>query len=171
MKGMVKMSEPSGGVVRKFTTGATRNAEVANDPEAFISPLVLARYNEYMAKHRVQADGSLRDGDNWQKGIPLASYMKSGWRHFFDWWLEHRGLASREGLEEGICALLFNAMGYLHETLKAKGYKQKETSATSGEEEDTPPRPCGPPTPTMSEVQGVVAQPPVVSPLSQSKRG
>jgi len=35
-----------------------------------------------------------------------------------DWWLEHRGQASREGVEDAICALLFNVQGYLHEHLK-----------------------------------------------------
>ena len=46
--------------------------------------------------------------------------MKSGFRHFMDWWLEHRGLESREGMEDALCALLFNVQGYLHETLKAR---------------------------------------------------
>lgn len=74
-----------------------------------------------MHKHRIQDDGSLRPSDNWQKGIDLSSYMSSGFRHFMDWWLEHRGHASRDGLEDALCGLLFNVQGYLHETLKAKG--------------------------------------------------
>lgn len=52
------------------------------------------------------------------------SYMKSGCRHFFDWWLEHRGHKSREGLENALCGLLFNTMGYLHEYLKDKSKGQ-----------------------------------------------
>lgn len=111
--------------MRKFETGATRNVDIDGfDLEGFLSPIVLMRYSEYMHKHRKQADGKLRDSDNWQRGIPLFSYMKSGTRHFMDWWMAHRGFKSREGLEEGLCALLFNAMGYLHETLKKRGYKQ-----------------------------------------------
>lgn len=107
--------------MRKFNTGATRNDDKNKyDYEAFLSPLVIERYAEYMHKHRIQEDGTLRDGDNWQKGIPKEAYMKSGWRHFFDWWKEHRGIASREGLEDALCALLFNVSGYLHEHLKAK---------------------------------------------------
>ena len=51
---------------------------------------VLERYAEYMNDARVQADGSLRDSDNWQKGMPLSAYMKSGWRHFLTWWKYHR---------------------------------------------------------------------------------
>lgn len=117
--------------MRKFKSGATRDTEQGKfDYEGFLSPLVLERFGEYMHKHRVQPDGSLRDSDNWQKGIPKDAYMKSGWRHFFDWWKEHRGIGSREGLEDAICALMFNAMGYLHEhlsnrTQNVKGRKVK----------------------------------------------
>ena len=77
-----------------------------------------------MTKHREQNDGSLRASDNWQKGIPEDQYMKSAFRHFMDWWKGHRGFAVADGIEEAICALLFNAMGYLHERLK------KHSSAT-----------------------------------------
>jgi len=89
------------------------------DFEGFYSPLVIRRYAEYMHKHRLQADGEMRDSDNWQHGIPRDAYIKSAWRHFMDWWMEHRGLPSREGLEEALCALIFNAMGYLYEVLTA----------------------------------------------------
>lgn len=107
--------------MREFDTGATRdNDENKLDYEAFLSPSVLERYARYMDKHRAQADGTLRSGDNWQKGIPKSVYIKSAWRHFFDWWREHRGVPSREGIEDAICALIFNASGYLHEHLKTK---------------------------------------------------
>lgn len=86
-----------------------------------MSPLVIERFSEYMHSHRRLPDGSLRASDNWTKGMPLDAYMKSGWRHFLDWWHHHRdtGLA-REGLEDALCALLFNVQGYLFEVLKAK---------------------------------------------------
>jgi hypothetical protein len=107
--------------MRQFKTGATRDSEEGKfDYEGFLSPIVLKRYAEYMHKHRLQTDGKLRDSDNWQKGIPKDAYIKSAWRHMMDWWLEHRGYESREGLEEALCALMFNVMGYLHETLKEK---------------------------------------------------
>lgn len=107
--------------MRKFNTGATRDADDGKfDYEGFLSPLVLERFAEYMHKHRIQADGTMRDSDNWQKGIPLDAYMKSGWRHFFDWWAEHRQYGSREGLEDALCGLIFNAQGYLHEYLQQK---------------------------------------------------
>lgn len=109
--------------VQKFTTGATRSAsEGKYDYEGFLSPRVLQRFGQYMDKHRLQPDGELRDSDNWQKGMPFESYIKSGWRHFMDWWLHHRGLSTLavETLEDTLCALMFNAMGYLNETLKGK---------------------------------------------------
>ena len=108
--------------MRNFDTGATRDTDEGKyDYEGFLSPLVLERFGEYMNKNRIQADGATRDSDNWQKGIPMDAYMKSGWRHFMDWWRIHR-LPERwgDGLEEALCALMFNVMGYLHEILKRR---------------------------------------------------
>jgi hypothetical protein len=106
--------------LRKFETGATRDGDSHKlDFEGFLSPLVLKRYAEFMHTHRFQSDGELRDSDNWQKGIPQAEYMKSGWRHFMAWWMAHRGHETDETLEEALCALIFNASGYLHEHLKS----------------------------------------------------
>ena len=60
--------------MRNFDTGATRDVDTNKlDFEGFLSPVVLERYAEYMHKNRVQADGNLRDSDNWQKGIPKKS--------------------------------------------------------------------------------------------------
>ena len=107
--------------MREFSTGATRDNDTDKyDYEGFLHPLVLERFAVYMNKHRKQADGKLRDSDNWQKGIPKDAYIKSAWRHFMDWWFEHRGLKSREGLEDALCALMFNVMGYLYEHLKER---------------------------------------------------
>ncbi len=107
---------------RTFTTGATRDTDSGKlDYEAFFSPLVLKRYAEYMHKNRLLMDGTLRDGDNWQKGIPQDVYMKSLWRHFMDVWSYWRGVPIRSTLEESVCACLFNLMGFLHEYLKNKG--------------------------------------------------
>lgn len=104
--------------VRQFESGATRDTEEGKlDYEGFLSPIALGRFAQYMHKHRVQSDGSLRDSDNWQKGIPLDAYMKSMWRHFHDVWTLHRGYGEGE-LEEALCALWFNVQGYLHERLK-----------------------------------------------------
>jgi hypothetical protein len=107
--------------MRTFETGATRDTDENKlDYDGFLSPRVLKRYAEYMHRHRRQPDGKLRDSDNWQKGIPLDAYRKSAWRHFMDVWTLARSeltVAGRLDLEEAICALLFNLMGYLHELL------------------------------------------------------
>ncbi len=110
--------------MRTFETGATRDTDASKlDFEGFFSPLVLEARAKYMNKNRVQADGSVRDSDNWQKGMPLEVYMKSGFRHFFAWWKEHRDMVLAEGKDdvtamiEDLCGLMFNAEGYLHELL------------------------------------------------------
>ena len=109
-------------IMRKFDTGATRDSDNNKlDYEGFYSPYVLRRYAEYMHKHRVQADGELRDSDNWQRGIPLSAYMKSFWRHFMELWTFHRHPAQEladRAIEDTLCAIIFNAMGYLHEIMK-----------------------------------------------------
>lgn len=104
---------------RTFATGATRDtAEGKYDYDGFLSPYVVEAFGAYMDHNRVMADGSKRDSDNWQKGIPREAYMKSAWRHFLDWWREHRGLATKEGIVWALLGLLFNLQGYLHELLK-----------------------------------------------------
>jgi hypothetical protein len=117
------------GGVRLFDTGASRDTEEGKpDYEGYLSPLVIERFGQYMVKHQIQSDGTYRPGDNWQKGIPFKVYMKSGWRHFMDWWSLHRDGSSLEPsspsgvnlTEEALCALMFNVMGYLHELLKRK---------------------------------------------------
>ena len=116
--------------VRKFDTGATRSADATrDDPEGYLSPIALDRLNEYMTKHRRQPDGSIRDSDNWQKGIPLPAYMKGLLRHVLHLWTRHRGFRGRDpmasaNIEEDLCAIIFNAQGYLHEVLKRKKEQQ-----------------------------------------------
>ena len=105
--------------MRKFKTGATRDDEKDKlDFEGFLSPIVLHKFAQYMHKHRKQADGKLRNSDNWQKGFGESAEehykvcMKSLFRHFMDLWLEHRGFASREGVEDALMGCLFNIMAY-----------------------------------------------------------
>lgn len=103
---------------REFKTGATRDLDADKlDYEGFLSPIVLKRFAEYMHKNRKMSDGSLRASDNWTKGIPKEAYMKSAFRHFMEWWAGHR---TGEVDEEAICALIFNANGYLFELLRSK---------------------------------------------------
>lgn len=108
--------------MRKFSSGATRDDDHSKpDYEGFLSPLVIERFGQYMHEHRKQADGHLRDSDNWQKGIPPAQYMKSMWRHLLALWKVHRGYPDKEAIQNSLCAIIFNAQGYLHELLAADG--------------------------------------------------
>lgn len=112
---------------RYFKTGAYRDTDHnKNDYEGFLSPLVIKEFGDYMTHHRKQSNGEIRDSDNWQKGIPKEQYIKSAWRHFLDWWLEHRGHNSREGIKFALCGVIFNAQGYLHELLKEENGKHKK---------------------------------------------
>lgn len=123
--------------VRTFETGATRDTDQGKlDYEAFFSPLVLKRYAEYMHAHRKQSDGTMRDGDNWQKGIPIPQYMKSMWRHFFDVWSMHREFKNAmPQQEENLVATLFNVMGMLHEILKLKASMKESALFAKAERE------------------------------------
>lgn len=129
-------------VIRTFGTGATRDTDANKlDYEGFLSPLVLERYAQYLNKHRVQSDGQLRDSDNWQKGIPKETYIKSKFRHFMATWLSHRNHIAKDEkgnhvtLEDSLCGDIFNTMGYLHELLIEKESikpKQETTDDSDG---------------------------------------
>jgi hypothetical protein len=108
--------------MREFSTGATRDIDDGKlDYEGFLNPFVLKRYAEYLHNHRVQADGQLRASDNWQLGIPKEVYAKSLNRHHMELWLQHRStVKDRQLMEESLCGIIFNSMGYLLEMLKEK---------------------------------------------------
>lgn len=115
---------------RTFSTGATRDADDQKlDYEGFYSPIVLRRFAEYMHTKRLKnipQGMTIRQSDNWQNGMPLDSFMKSGLRHMIELWLMHDGYEAKDekgqvlDLEEVLCALIFNAQGYLFEVLKGK---------------------------------------------------
>ncbi len=114
---------PAAGLVRRFETGATRDVDTDKlDYEGFLSPLVLEAFARFMHRNRLQRDGQLRAADNWQRGIPIAAYASSAWRHFMEAWFHHRGVPELAGapLEDALCALLFNVAGWLHEVLVAR---------------------------------------------------
>ena len=112
--------------IRTFNTGATRDtAEGKLDYVKALSPIVLRRYVQYLNKHRLQSDGSYRDFDNWKQGIPQDTYLSSLGRHFIDTWLLSEGHSAEDNHgpieeEDTLCAIMFNAMGKLHEVLKAE---------------------------------------------------
>lgn len=125
--------------MREFSTGATRNPDRDRpDYEGFLSPAVIEEFGRFMHDKRFLKDGSMRDSDNWQKGIPQDSYIKSGFRHFVEWWRMHRN-RNKQGftysgvdMKEALTALMFNVMGYLHEELKAEeAYRQRQGGVTA----------------------------------------
>jgi hypothetical protein len=126
------------GTQRTFKTGATRSsAEGRIDPEGFLSPLSLERYCQYLLKHQVQADGNVRESDNWQKGMPLRDYIKGMFRHFLHFWTRHRGYEPMDDkagvdIQEDLCAIMFNAQGYLHELLKLERVEIDEEDEPKG---------------------------------------
>jgi hypothetical protein len=79
----------------------------------------------------VQSDGSLREGDNWQKGFTRESIAKSMQRHNLDFWLMHRGFEpessdhlkvfkeqnKERAMIEALCGIYFNAAAYMREVL------------------------------------------------------
>ena len=105
------------GNIRKFTTGATRSNEPDRlDYEGFLSPLALEQFARYMHQHRKQADGTMRDSDNWQNLFGekhLDVCMKSLCRHVVDARLAHRGYKSEQPIIDSLNAIIFNAKAYL----------------------------------------------------------
>lgn len=102
--------------MRNFESGGVRDTDEGKiDPEGCLSPLVLQKFSEYMLQHTTQADGNKRGSDNWQAHFGENHYAicaKSFWRHALDFWLAHRGLPSREGMEAAIHGCLFNLFAY-----------------------------------------------------------
>ena len=108
---------------RTFATGATRDSN--KDKLAYdqgLSVQVLQTYMAYLSKHRVMKDGSLRDWNNWKRGISVEAYRESLMRHTIDAIRKSHGLPLREesDLRDLLCAVIFNASGWLFELLVAE---------------------------------------------------
>lgn len=112
--------------MRDFETGATRNdGDHKFDYEGFICPQSDHEFAKYMHSHRKQADGQMRDADNWQKGIPKEVYIKSLTRHMkdlnrlWDGWTVFDPDDNHEvDMLELLQAIRFNQQGLTHEILK-----------------------------------------------------
>lgn len=108
--------------MREFETGATRDSEDGKIvPSGFISAAARLRFSKYMHDHRKQADGRLRDPDNWKRGIPQRVYFESLVRHVLDAELFVEGNGGTvypqedHSFDDVLCAILFNVLGLLHE--------------------------------------------------------
>ena len=105
--------------VKTFDTGATRSGGAKPDYSGYLSPAAIQRYGEYMLKHQVQEDGTVRGSSNWKLGIPLDSYKESLIRHVIDLWATYEA-GDLEAVEDLSCAILFNTQGLLHELIKQR---------------------------------------------------
>jgi len=114
--------------MRRFPAGAIRDTDKDKiDPEGFESPIVMRRFCEFMDKHRILSDGTIRGSDNWQKGMPIAQYIKSLDRHVLEakLWARGYGVSPRsksdpQDIEEVLCAIRFNVSGMLFEILSQR---------------------------------------------------
>jgi hypothetical protein len=108
--------------MRTFSSGATRDTDAGKLDFDCLSPLVLERYADYCLQHSGTLQG-IRPVDNWQKGMPRSAYAKSLTRHFMQFWKLHRGFKTKDEkgrpvtIEDALCAVIFNAQGYLFEKL------------------------------------------------------
>ena len=114
--------------IRVFETGATRSP-AAGKPEyaGYLHPSVIKAFGAYMLKHQTDSAGGQREARNWQKGIPLESYIQSMFRHFVEVWTEYENnrtssfdQETQEALIESLCALMFNVQGFTLEVIKLK---------------------------------------------------
>lgn len=107
------------GKMREFESGATRHSDLNKiDYEGHLNPAVLEAFGQYMHRCRECPDGTYRDSDNWQLGLPKDAYMKSLLRHVIDVWKHHRKIKAQMDLKSALCAVMFNVMGYLLEVLR-----------------------------------------------------
>lgn len=118
--------------IRTFSTGATRDTD-ASKPNYIkaLSPIVLQGYVEYLGKHRILPDGSMRDWDNWKSGLPKEVCLESLGRHEIATWLLMQGFPAFDNhgsvtLEDSLYGIIFNASCILHDILKTKGEKCSE---------------------------------------------
>jgi len=111
--------------IRTFGGGATRDTVQGKlSYVKALSPIVLRRYVQYLDQHRTLPDGSRREFDNWKKGIPVETYLDSLIRHAIAYWLIQQGYEEFDNhgkviAEDTLCAIIFNAMGCLHEIIKS----------------------------------------------------
>jgi hypothetical protein len=121
-----KPTNPKDAPIRTFDTGATRDTDQGKlDYTRALSSIVLERYVQYLNKHRKQPDGSMRDFDNWKKGLPFRESFGSLGRHFVDVWKMIEGFPAKDNhgscnIDDTLCAIIFNASTMLLERLKGK---------------------------------------------------
>jgi len=123
--------ENSANKIRQFESGATRDTDVGKlNYIRALSPIVLQYYVEYLGGHRTQPDGSMRDWDNWKRGMDKQIYLEGQDRHHRAVWLLSQGFPASDNhgqvtMKDSLCGVIFNAMGMLHEILKEESSQNK----------------------------------------------
>jgi hypothetical protein len=113
---------------RTFATGATRSpAEHKPRFGAYLSPLVLRAFGEFMLAHNEKRG---RAGDNWKLGFPVNESFESLQRHNLDLFLLMDGFTPidrDDGHEvtkiEALMKIIANAQFMAHELLKESAKK------------------------------------------------
>jgi hypothetical protein len=107
---------------------ATRDvADGKLDFEGCMSPLVDKAFGEYMLRHQNTANG-LRGSDNWQSLFGeehLDVCLKSLLRHVHDLRMYHDGFETRDGVDEAIGGIIFNANAYWYKLLLERKNDEK----------------------------------------------
>lgn len=104
--------------MREFPTGATRDTLTDKlNYKGFRSPHADRAYAEYMHGHRSQPNGEMREADNWKKGMPIDVYAESLLRHIAELHYLYETSNDYAKTKEKLCAVLFNANGWLHTLL------------------------------------------------------
>jgi len=99
-----------------FATGAQRDTQEGK-PNFYecLSPFAQWRYGLYMAKASAKYGA-----DNWTKGIPIESYIKSLERHLLKLKAQLKyGIEMEPGVDHA-AAIMFNIQGLMHEQELAK---------------------------------------------------
>lgn len=136
---------------RTFETGAFR--DTSNHKLSYLrhlSPVVLRRYVTFLHKHRQMPDGSLREPDNWKLGMPKREWAESLLRHMWDFWAVSEGEdilrpetdSEPQNLQDLLCAIMFNAQGYLNELIKEEGETDRQPGPYVVAVEPTPWSKC-----------------------------
>jgi len=97
--------------MRKFATGAVRDDADGKEMYAeTISWTALKRYAQYMTKKREKYGAG-----NFKKGIPIESYEDSLMRHVQKYLANKYEDGDTEKDEDHLAAIVFNALGIMHE--------------------------------------------------------
>ena len=102
--------------ITKFSSGAIRDSqEGKEDYIETISWTALKRYAQYMTEKKKKYGSG-----NFKKGIPIGSYEKSLLRHIQIYLENKYEGGTKEKDQDHLSAIVFNALGIIHEEERIK---------------------------------------------------